>query len=127
MNTFAVIGGGSWATAIVKMLTENNNRVIWYMRNSEAIRHIEEEFHNPNYLSAVSFDLKCLKLTNLIDQALNGADCIVFVVPSAFLVTEMAKSSAVLKNKIVFLPLKESYQSPVRLLENICMKPMASL
>ncbi|MDB4767923.1 NAD(P)H-dependent glycerol-3-phosphate dehydrogenase [Flavobacteriaceae bacterium] len=106
MNTFAVIGGGSWATAIVKMLTENNNMVIWYMRNSEAIKHIEEEFHNPNYLSAVSFDLKYLKLTDQIDQALNGADCIVFAIPSAFLVAEMAKSSTALKNKIVFSAIK---------------------
>src|SRR6056300_742767 len=106
MNTFAVIGGGSWATAIVKMLTENNNMVIWYMRNSEAIKHIEEEFHNPNYLSAVSFDLKYLKLTDQIDQALNGADYIVFAIPSAFLVAEMAKSSTALKNKIVFSAIK---------------------
>ena len=106
MDKFAVIGGGSWATAIVKMLTENNNTVIWYMRNSEAIAHIKEEFHNPNYLSAVSFDLQYLKLTDQIDEALNGAQCIVFAIPSAFLVTEMAKSTIDLKGKIIFSAIK---------------------
>ncbi|MBT5394220.1 MAG: NAD(P)H-dependent glycerol-3-phosphate dehydrogenase [Flavobacteriaceae bacterium] len=106
MDKFAVIGGGSWATAIVKMLTENNNTVIWYMRNSEAIAHIKEEFHNPNYLSAVSFDLQYLKLTDQIDKALNGAQCIVFAIPSAFLVTEMAKSTIDLKGKIIFSAIK---------------------
>ncbi|MDA0278753.1 MAG: NAD(P)H-dependent glycerol-3-phosphate dehydrogenase [Bacteroidetes bacterium] len=106
MDKFAVIGGGSWATAIVKMLTENNNTVIWYMRNSEAIAHIKEEFHNPNYLSAVSFDLQYLKLTDQIDEALNGAQCIVFAIPSAFLVTEMAKSTIDLKDKIIFSAIK---------------------
>jgi glycerol-3-phosphate dehydrogenase (NAD(P)+) len=106
MDKFAVIGGGSWATAIVKMLTENNNTVIWYMRNSEAIAHIKEVFHNPNYLSAVSFDLQYLKLTDQIDEALNGAQCIVFAIPSAFLVTEMAKSTIDLKGKIIFSAIK---------------------
>ncbi|MDC1393116.1 NAD(P)H-dependent glycerol-3-phosphate dehydrogenase [Flavobacteriaceae bacterium] len=106
MDKFAVIGGGSWATAIVKMLTENNNTVIWYMRNSEAIAHIKEEFHNPNYLSAVSFDLQYLKLTDQIDEALNGAQCIVFAIPSAFLGTEMAKSTIDLKGKIIFSAIK---------------------
>ena len=53
---FAVLGGGSWATAIVKMLTENVDMVYWFMRNSDAINHIKNQGHNPNYLSSVEFD-----------------------------------------------------------------------
>jgi len=102
----AVIGGGSWATAIVKMLTENEHRVIWYMRNKEAIVHIETEFHNPNYLSAVSFNLNYLTLTDNIDTALSSAQTIVFAIPSAFLVTEMSKATIDLAQKTIFSAIK---------------------
>ena len=46
----AVFGGGSWATAIVKMLSENLETIGWYMRNEQAIEHIKENDHNPNYV-----------------------------------------------------------------------------
>ena len=58
---FAVLGGGSWATALVKMLCENLPEVIWYMRSPEAIEHIGREGHNPNYLSSVEFDVSKLR------------------------------------------------------------------
>ena len=54
---FAVFGGGSWATAIVKMLCENRNEVGWYMRSVYAVEHLKKEHHNPNYLSSVEFNL----------------------------------------------------------------------
>jgi len=54
---FGVIGGGSWATAIVKMLTENLDTINWYMRSKTAIEHIRTQDHNPNYLSSVEFDV----------------------------------------------------------------------
>ena len=49
----SVIGGGSWATAIVKILTENNDYVGWWMRNQESVDYIKRYHHNPNYLSSV--------------------------------------------------------------------------
>lgn len=103
---FAVIGGGSWATAIVKMLTENLTELCWYMRNETAIKHIQKEEHNPNYLSSVEFDTKQLKLTNNINKAVSYADFIIFVVPSAFLKSELDKLEISLKNKVVFSAIK---------------------
>lgn len=104
--TFAVIGGGSWATAIVKMLCENVEQVHWYMRNTVAIEHIQQEDHNPNYLSSVEFDTKQLCLTNKIDEAVKAADFIIFAIPSAFLKTELDKLSIPLKDKIIFSAIK---------------------
>ena len=62
---FAVFGGGSWATAIVKMLCENLDQVGWYMRNVDAIEHIKKQQHNPNYLSAVEFTKSFMLATSL--------------------------------------------------------------
>ena len=59
-KNIGVIGGGSWATAIIKMLCENVNSVNWWMRNEDAINHIETYGHNPNYISDA--DLKVSKL-----------------------------------------------------------------
>ena len=56
-KTFGVLGGGSWATALVKILTTNQSKVYLGMRNESAITHLTTYGHNPNYLSDVSFDL----------------------------------------------------------------------
>ena len=88
---FAVIGGGSWATAIAKMLCVNQKEIAWYMRNEDAIEHIKAHHHNPNYLSSVEFDIKKLNLTSDINQAVAYADYIIFAIPSAFLNGELEK------------------------------------
>jgi glycerol-3-phosphate dehydrogenase (NAD(P)+) len=103
---FAVIGGGSWATAIAKMLCVNLPEISWYMRNEAAIEHIKTHKHNPNYLSSVEFDNKKLKLTNDINEAVAYADYIIFAIPSAFLNGELEKLTVSLKDKIIFSAIK---------------------
>ena len=103
---FAVFGGGSWATAIVKMLCENLEEVGWYMRNENALEHIKKDKHNPNYLSSVEFDVSKLKLSNDINKMVIYADYLIFVIPSAFLYTELKKLNVSLEGKIVFSAIK---------------------
>ena len=103
---FAVIGGGSWATAIAKMLCVNLKEITWYMRNEDAIEHIKIHHHNPNYLSSVEFDTKKLKLTSDINQAVANADYIIFAIPSAFLSGELEKLTVSLKDKVIFSAIK---------------------
>lgn len=103
---FAVLGGGSWATAIVKMLTSNQEKVGWYMRNVDAIEHIKTQKHNPNYLTSVEFKTEQLDLTNDINEAVNKADVLIFAIPSAFLVGELDKLTVSLKDKIIFSAIK---------------------
>jgi len=103
---FAVIGGGSWATAITKMLCVNLDEVCWYMRNESAIEHLKNYKHNPNYISSVEFDTKKLLLTNDINEAVNYADYLIFAIPSAFLDTELQKLNVSLKDKIIFSAIK---------------------
>jgi glycerol-3-phosphate dehydrogenase (NAD(P)+) len=103
---FAVIGGGSWATAIAKMLCVNLSEITWYMRNTDAIEHIKTQYHNPNYLSSVEFNIEKLILTNDINQAILYADYVIFAIPSAFLGGELEKLTASLKDKVIFSAIK---------------------
>lgn len=103
---FAVIGGGSWATAIAKMLCVNLPEIAWYMRNEEAIEHLKAHHHNPNYLSSVEFKTSQLRLTSNINEAITYADYIIFAIPSAFLSTELSKLTACMKDKVIFSAIK---------------------
>jgi len=103
---FAVIGGGSWATAIAKMLCVNLDEIAWYMRNESAIDHIKTQKHNPNYLSSIEFDTKKLGLTSDINEAVAYANYIIFAIPSAFLSTELEKLTVSLKDKVIFSAIK---------------------
>ncbi len=102
----AVFGGGSWATAIVKMLCENLDEVGWYMRSVYAAEYIKNELHNPNYLSSVEFDVSMLKLSNDINEMVAYADYLIFVIPSAFLEEELKKITIPLEGKIIFSAIK---------------------
>ena len=103
---YAVFGAGSWATAIVKMLSENLEEVGWYMRSVYTKEHILKEYHNPSYLSSVEFKVNQLKLSNDINEMANYADVLIFVIPSAFMHSELEKLSADIRNKIVVSAVK---------------------
>lgn len=103
---YAVLGGGSWATAIVKMLTENQEEIIWYMRNTEAIAHLKTQKHNPNYLSSVAFNVQQLRLTNSMDEAVSAAQVLIFAIPSAFLESELQQLTISLEQKVIFSAIK---------------------
>jgi glycerol-3-phosphate dehydrogenase (NAD(P)+) len=82
----AVIGNGSFATALVKVLTDNQQSILWWMRSEEAKTHIATQHHNPHYLSQVYFNGTDMQLTNDINEAVQLADIILLAVPSAFLI-----------------------------------------
>ncbi len=102
----AVFGGGSWATAIVKMLCETQNQVGWYMRSVYAIEHIKRNGHNPTYISSAEFDAKQLYLSDDINELVDYADYLIFAIPSAFVKSELDKITTSLKGKIIFSAIK---------------------
>ncbi len=103
---YAVFGSGSWATAIVKMLCENQTEVGWYMRSVYVKEHLLKEKHNPSYLSSVEFHLEQLKLSNDMNEIANYADVLIFVVPSAFIYSELKKLTVDIADKIVVSAVK---------------------
>lgn len=102
----AVLGGGSWATAIVKMLQENLEIVGWYMRNKNTIEHIKNNNHNPNYLRAADVHANQLDLTSDINKIVTNYDILIFAIPSAFLTLELDKLIKPIKDKIIFSAIK---------------------
>ncbi len=81
----AVIGGGSWGTALVKLLSGNAERTGWWVRGAENIAHIRRYGHNPNYISAAQFDPARLEVSDDLHAVVAAADTLVVAVPSAFL------------------------------------------
>lgn len=109
LPSVAMIGGGSWATAIIKMLSDNDTEkeVYWWMRNEEAISHIRTYKHNPNYLSAVEIKLKPENVSSDIKFIVAQCDYLILNVPAAFLKSSLADLSAEdLKGKKVISAIK---------------------
>jgi glycerol-3-phosphate dehydrogenase (NAD(P)+) len=103
----AVIGGGSWATAIVKMLSNNSDQIHWWVRNPITLEHIKKYKHNPNYLTSVEFDTNKLLLNTDLKDVISKADILIMAVPSAFLKDTLNNISADdFKNKKVFSAIK---------------------
>ncbi|MCZ2223619.1 MAG: NAD(P)-binding domain-containing protein [Chitinophagales bacterium] len=81
---FGVIGSGSWATALAKILTDNGNTINWWIRNTDTISYMQTRRHNPNYASSAYFNTQQLQLSNDIQQVVLKSDVLVIAVPSAF-------------------------------------------
>jgi glycerol-3-phosphate dehydrogenase (NAD(P)+) len=127
-----VIGGGSWATALVKILSGNGNVVNWWMRNESAVGHILKFKHNPNYLQSVEFDLSKINVSTNLPEMIAIADIIIIATPSAFIddtFKNLPEHS--FKNKIVFSAVKgiipETLQIPAEYIHNSLGVPHKSI
>ena len=103
---YGVLGGGSWGTAIVKILLEKNPSVNWYLRNEENIEYINKYKKNPNYLSSLVLNINKIKLSSCIEETVKNSDVIILAIPSPFLDSELKKIKSSLIDKIIFSALK---------------------
>lgn len=113
-----VLGSGSWASAIVKMLCENLDSINWWVRNEKSAEHIMEYGHNPKYLTSVNFKTEKLNIYTDIDAVISKSDIIVLAIPSAFVVNAFEKYSINLDGKKLVTAVKgiipEQNRIPVR-------------
>lgn len=80
-----IVGGGSWATALAKILCNNVDTLHWWVRNDKTLEHLQKYRHNPRYLSSVEFEDARLKLTTDVKEIVSHVDIVILAVPSAFL------------------------------------------
>jgi len=85
----AVVGGGSWATAIVKMLCDAKHEVRWWMRDENAIENIRKYHHNLNYLRSAELHINPDHISSDMSKIIDDVDCIIFAIPAAFLHTSL--------------------------------------
>lgn len=88
---FGILGSGSWATALAKILTDKGNKINWLLRSEEMISHMRNRHHNPNYLGSVYFDNALLNLSTSVEEVVNNSDNILVAIPSAYLEEVMMK------------------------------------
>ncbi len=84
-DKIAIIGSGSWATAIAKMLLENVNEINWFFRKTETIEEFKKLSYNPRYLQSVEFETNRIHFYNDINNIIQDSDILVLAIPSAFL------------------------------------------
>ncbi len=105
-STCAVIGYGSWATAIVKILCENEKKVGWYIRNEEVLECVTQESYNPKYLSEVEFETKKIVASNDLNEVVANHDIIIMAMPSAYIKSFLEPLTVSLKDKFIVSAIK---------------------
>ena len=104
---FGIIGSGSWATALAKILTDKKMSVNWWIRNAANIDFIKQRKHNPHYLSSVLFDASLLNMSTEVSEVVKKSDILIVAVPSAFVAQVLGELSAdELKDKKIVSAIK---------------------
>lgn len=104
---FGIIGSGSWATALAKILTDGNHRISWWVRNEDSIRYIRQRRHNPHYLHSAYFDNTLLNMSHSVQDVVNNSDVLIIAVPSAYIKEALSGLPAdALKNKKIVSAVK---------------------
>lgn len=105
-GTIAIMGGGSWATAIAKMMLEQNDSILWYMRRDDRIEEFRRLGHNPAYLTSVHFDTNRIQFYSDINKVVDNADTLIFVTPSPYLKSHLKKLKTRLRDKFIVTAIK---------------------
>ncbi len=120
---FGIIGSGSWATALAKILTYNNHLIYWWIRNESSIAYFKQRRHNPHYLTSAYFNTSLLILSNNIEKVIVNSDVLVIAVPSAYIEQALDKLPAdCFKGKKVISAIKGILPSGNQLLNDYLNK-----
>lgn len=102
----AIFGGGTWATALAKIMLNHEKHINWYMRRPEQIADFKKTGHNPSYLSTVEFNLDRITFYSDITKVVDESDTLILAVPSPFLKGHLEKLKTTLDNKFIISAIK---------------------
>ena len=98
-NKIAVMGGGSWATALARLLLRNCDSILWYMRRDDRIEDFKRPGHNPAYLTDVQFDVSRIEFSSDIKYVCNHDETLLMVMPSPNFKTHNKKITVDISDK----------------------------
>ncbi|MDR0768858.1 MAG: NAD(P)-binding domain-containing protein [Dysgonamonadaceae bacterium] len=101
-----IMGGGSWATALAKIISMTQTSFNWYMRSLEQIEELKTFGHNPSYLTGVKFNPGLVTFYDDINEIVENSDVLIFAIPSPFLKQHLQKLTVPLKDKILVSAIK---------------------
>lgn len=102
----AIIGGGSWATAIAKIIVSNTHHIGWYMRRDDRINDFKRLGHNPAYLTSVHFNMDEIVFSSDLNKIVQAYDTLVFVTPSPYLKNHLKKLKVGIRDKFIVTAIK---------------------
>ena len=102
----AIMGRGSWATAIAKIILSHAESINWYMRRDDRIEEFKRLGHNPAYLTSVRFDIRRINFSSDINKVVKESDTLIFVTPSPYLKSHLKKLKTKLKDKFIVTAIK---------------------
>ncbi|MCG9878968.1 MAG: NAD(P)H-dependent glycerol-3-phosphate dehydrogenase [Bacteroidia bacterium] len=114
LKSIAVIGGGSWATALMKILSENKasgksnlESLSWWVRSEEKAEYIRTHRHNPDYISSIEFNIPHIKVSSNLLELVAEADTLLIAIPAAFLESSLATlPKEIFKDKVIISAIK---------------------
>ena len=105
-GNIAIIGGGSWATALAKVVVSNTHRIGWYMRRDDRIADFKRTGHNPAYITSLQFDVNEIAFSSDLNHTAEAYDTLSFVTPSPYLKDHLKKLTVDIKNKFIVIAIK---------------------
>ena len=102
----AIMGGGSWATAIAKIVLNHEDSINWYIRRDDRIEEFRRLGHNPAYLTGLHFDVNRINFSSDINDVVKRSDTLIFVTPSPYIKSHLKKLKTSLRDKMVVTAIK---------------------
>ena len=101
-KNIGVLGAGSWGTALVKMLSENCDKIFWYSRNDIQIKEIIKTKKNPKYLKDLEIDTDKISISSDLNLIIDNSDILIIAIPSPYIEKSLNEHKTALANKIIF-------------------------
>lgn len=102
----AILGGGSWATALAKMVTDHGEEINWYIRRDDRIAEFKKLSHNPAYLTSVKFNVNRIRFSSDLNEVIDHSDTLILGLPSPYLKSHLKQLTTSLKDKFIVSAIK---------------------